>query len=50
MKPPDVIVIENIKNDDKVKNFIDLMNWAFAHKDIYLYNRALENMLKLLYK
>ncbi len=35
---------------EKVQKFIDLMNWAKANHDDYLYNRALETMLDELFK
>lgn len=49
MEPPDVIYNGNfIQDDDRIADYICLMNWAFKNSEDYIYNRALTEMLKLL--
>lgn len=44
-KPPDVIHAWKQEPTITTENWIDLMNWSI-NKDWYLYNRALQGLLK----
>jgi hypothetical protein len=46
MKIPETL--QPIEKDDRLQNFIELMNWAFLNKNDYIYNRAMKNVFDLL--
>ncbi len=48
-EPPDVLVfdIKSEQRREKIKDAINLMNWAFKNNRFYLYDRALGMLLEL---